>query len=1450
MTRRSFFRRGLRVLLIMVLVGTAGGACVLNADDAPRLRVGAAAVNFQANDKMEIAGSLEPHYATGQEGELRAVAIVVELGQKERVAIVGCDVLFLPRDLIDPAVREIEKTTGIPASHILVNATHTHHAPSTVPAHAFGASEEFRQVVKNGIVKAVQEAHRKLADGDCRFYFHLGEETTVGANSRLQLDDGNITWINPMREAAGKGHPTGPFDPQLPVLDFRDAQGRSRAIIFNHSTHTIGTRSGRDVRSSGFYGLAAQELEQELGGTVCFLEGASGSTHNITLVPVSEAIVRLKKAVLDARKEAEPRKVTRLAALRRQFKFRVRHFDDAEEDRNILRYTSRHVAAASDRIRQIFADSRDKLRPHQGEERETWVQVILIGDVAIVGVPAEYFTALGVDIKKRSPFKNTYIAELANDWIGYLPDRDGHQRGGYQAWLGLHSYAEVGTGERIADEAIAMLNELAGNAKPGVPERDGEKPKPDESESAARPPASEKTSFRLSDPELDIELIAAEPDIISPVAIAWDANGRLFVAEMIGYPETEGLCRIALLEDTNGDGRYERKATFADRLNFVNSVMPFRNGILATAAPNILYLEDTNGDGQADIRRVEWTGFATGSQQLRANALHWGLDNWIYGANGRVGGDVRRPDAPAESAVSLRTRDFRFDPIHGRFESLVGQSQFGQSHDDWGNRFLSWNTIPLRHVLLDDPESGGYLHSSAAAVVNIADPSDTGRVYPISPPPKQFNGEQATYYNATCGLTVYRGDALGSRYAGNAFFCESLTNLITRRVLTPEGPTFVARRAETESDREFLASTDSWFHPVFLTTGPDGALYVVDFYREFVEHPIYVADRRARAETDWRHGAEHGRLWRIVRKDQATAAADTNAERFHTRTPRLQKLPVAELVAQLAHPVGWWRDTAQRLLIERQETTAAPLLRATLKESTSPRARSHALWTLQGLGELNESDLITGLSDTDSQVRRQALRALRAPLAASAGVSGKLPALARDTDPRVRFQAALSLELTDAKIAAPVLADLIERDHDRWTRLAVLCSASAHPWPLLEALLARESWRDGTTPWKASFLEDLAEQLAARRGEQLGPCLDWLAASGTPSPPPALFAIASGLARGAESHGTTLELAAAKSGSPWHVIAPRLPALGALSAVTAANAALPLEIRRAATEILGHVATPSGGDTLIKLLDPKEPQVVQTAAIRAIANRNTPELCRQVFEGWQSLTAAARQDLLGATLRSPAAAAALLDALAGETVQPGEIPAYLREAFLRYRDPALRERAGQLLASSATVDRQAVITRYEAAVPLHGDVARGAELFRQHCLACHAVQGVGPRVGPDLAAVGSRNRNLLLIDILDPSRNVTPDFASYVAVTRKGRVFSGIIAAETADAVTIRRERGEQDTLLRSEVEELRATGKSIMPEGLEEKLSPAQLADVLEFLREPNGKLLGGPSAEVGGAK
>jgi neutral ceramidase len=419
------------------------------------LKVGAGAADFTATDDMTIAGGIGGGKVQGQEGSLRAVAVVVEHPTSGKFAIVACDVLFVTDAMVRAAAAEIDHRCGIPIDHLLVNATHTHSAPSTVRVHGYGPEPEFVKNVIDGIVRAVEQADGHRTD-NCRFAYRLGEESTVGANSRLLLSDNTIYWIGSREDAV---RPTGPFDPQLPVLTFYGPGDRLRGLIFNHSTHTIGTLRP-NVRSPSFYGLAAQELEKELDATVCFLEGASGSTHNIGGVTTAVAITRMKQAVTAALAKAETRPVDRIAALKRPFKFRVRTFDEATEDAKVLSYCRKRAPDHADAIAAVFRQMRLEMKPEQGRERKTSLQVLLIGDVAIVGVPAEYFTSLGVDIKHRSPIKDTLVAELANDWIGYLPDREGYELGGYQTWMGWHSYAEPGTGERIADEVVSMLAEL------------------------------------------------------------------------------------------------------------------------------------------------------------------------------------------------------------------------------------------------------------------------------------------------------------------------------------------------------------------------------------------------------------------------------------------------------------------------------------------------------------------------------------------------------------------------------------------------------------------------------------------------------------------------------------------------------------------------------------------------------------------------------------------------------------------------------------------------------------------------------------------------------------------------------------------------------------------------------------------------------------------------------
>lgn len=419
------------------------------------LKAGAAAADFEADDSLVIGGGIGPGKATGQEGKLRAAALVVEDAKGGKVVLVACDVLMINRDVLDRAARRIERETGIPFDNILINATHTHHAPTTVEIHGYKREEAFTSQVETKIVEAAVAATKRLAPAS--MLFRLGEESSVGRNSRLELADGLIYWVGPLGPPA---RPTGPFDPELPVWAFRRDDGGLEAVMFNHSTHTIGTLKP-GVRSPGFYGLAAQELEAKRGGIVLFFEGASGSTHNLDLA-APEMTLRIGRAVASALDSAEPRPVAHVRGLRREIEIKVRHFDDAKDDAAVVDYEAKQVKDPfwMNKTIEVFRAMRKQLAPRQGETRKTWVQGIVIGDIAIVGVPGEFFTGLGQEIKRKSPYRSTYVFELANDYIGYVPDRKAFELGGYQTWTGLHSFLEPGAGEMIVDESVKILREL------------------------------------------------------------------------------------------------------------------------------------------------------------------------------------------------------------------------------------------------------------------------------------------------------------------------------------------------------------------------------------------------------------------------------------------------------------------------------------------------------------------------------------------------------------------------------------------------------------------------------------------------------------------------------------------------------------------------------------------------------------------------------------------------------------------------------------------------------------------------------------------------------------------------------------------------------------------------------------------------------------------------------
>lgn len=947
-------------------------------------------------------------------------------------------------------------------------------------------------------------------------------------------------------------------------------------------------------------------------------------------------------------------------------------------------------------------------------------------------------------------------------------------------------------------------------------------------------PSQEQASFRLADSSLVIELVVAEPDVVSPVAIAFDAEERMFVAEMLDYPDAQTSGRIRLLEDRDRDGRYESATVFAGNLPFPNGVLPWRDGVLVTAAPDIWYLKDTDGDGQADERRVVLTGFGLGNHQLRVNGLTWGLDNWVYGANGRSDGAVRAPSDSPGKATSIRGFDFRFRPDSGEFQVVAGRSQFGLARDDWGNRFLSWNTIPIRHEVLPVRYLDRNPHlASTESLADLVDPSDPGRVYPLAPPPLTFNNESVKNFNALAGLTVFRGSALGSEYQGNAFVGESLLNLVHRRVLEPEGVTFTARRGASEQEKEFLASTDPWFHPVNFATGPDGALYVVDFYRMFVEHPEWVRGA-ARDKVSWRTGAEHGRIWRI-RNSQAA---------LPDRKRSLSQAGGRELVEFLGHENGWWRDTAQRLLVERQDRSVIPALEEAAQQASSPLGRVHALHTLDALRALTPDRLLAALADPHAGVRVHAVR-LSEPWLAREGMDSLrtgILALAGDPDVRVRFQVALTVGEFEGEGKLDALTRIAALDSsERWIIRALLSSAGTRTWPFLRTLAGTHpAWLNQPTPDQARLLEQAARQVGAWHTDQdLQECLAWMTTTDTSLPVSGRLAALAGLSEGLARSPHPLRNLVTDSPGVFSHFTAGLRSLVRLAATQAMSGNEASRDRIYAIRILARATPELAGESLLRLMQPEQAGEIQSAAARAVADLDDTELTRTLFTRWSEFKASLRGEILSHVPRSTAMTAVLADSLEHGSPSVVEIDATVRQSLLKAPNAAVRQRFERLLTTSTNSNRQDRVDQFQSALGMKGDRVRGAALFENRCLLCHMVEGKGRYVGPDLSGIASRPKDALLVDILDPSRQISPDFINYTAITADGEGVTGLIVSETGTSVTLRRAGDADQTLLRSQIKDLRAEVKSLMPEGLEDGLTPQEFADLLSFLEKPEGQLL-----------
>ncbi|MCL6502408.1 MAG: c-type cytochrome [Pirellulales bacterium] len=933
-------------------------------------------------------------------------------------------------------------------------------------------------------------------------------------------------------------------------------------------------------------------------------------------------------------------------------------------------------------------------------------------------------------------------------------------------------------------------------------------------------------------PGFQLEVVAAEPLVNDPVAVDFDADGRMYVAEMRGYSEqaSERISRIRLLTDTDGDGCYDHAEVFADSLAWPTALICYGDGLFVADAPDILFLQDRDGDGRADERRVVLTGLGTGNVQGLVNSFRWGLDNRIHAAGSSNGGALRPAAAPEEQAVSFRGRDFAFDPRSLAVEATSGGAQHGMCFDDVGRKYVCSNSDHVQQVMYEDRyvARNPYLIPPSARLSIAADGPQAEvyrsspvepwrvvrtrlRVAGLVPGPVEGGGRAAGYFTSATGITILRGSAWPEGLRGMVVVGDVGSNIVHRKRLEPRGLEFVARRIDAAS--EWVASRDIWFRPAQFANAPDGSLYILDVYREVIEHPDSLPPVIKR-HLDLTSGRDRGRIYRLA-----------PAGFRHRPPPRLSQATTAELAALLAHDNAWHRETAQRLIFERQDTSVVQQLEQMVRSCDRPLGRLHALYALQGLGKLHAETLLAALRDPDPHVRRHAVRLSEDQAATAPELAAQLCAMTADPDAEVRYQLAFSLGYLPGPGSEAALLRLArDHAHDRWMRLAIQSSSAKRAAALLVALLDDAAFRAAQS--SSELLAALARQVGLQQEEaevvQLMQAVERLAGAEAALARTLVASLAEGLA--AQQSPLAALLNSGKSGE----LLARL--LHDAQRLAVQDDAEP-QARVAAISKLALGTFDATKELYPTLLASRQPQEVQLAALQVLGRFDEAAVAEIILEAWPGLTPRVRVAATEALLARPDRAVLVLEAIDAGAFPSSELePARLR-LLAEHGDERLRTLAQTLLQRLALGRRQDVVAAYQHALTLPGDAARGKEVFKKVCAACHRLEGVGFEIGPNLATLKNRGPETILVNVLDPSREVNPQYLNYVLVTTDGRVITGLLADETASSVTLKRAENISETVLRVNIDELRSSGLSLMPEGMEKDVDPQAMADLIAYL-------------------
>jgi putative membrane-bound dehydrogenase-like protein len=896
-----------------------------------------------------------------------------------------------------------------------------------------------------------------------------------------------------------------------------------------------------------------------------------------------------------------------------------------------------------------------------------------------------------------------------------------------------------------------------------------------------------------------LEVVAAEPLVTAPVAMAFDEEGRLFVAEM---PGAEGSSpqpqagRIRMLQDTNDDGVFETSTVYEENLPQPSALACYHGGVFVGTAPDLIYLKKS---GTAEERALIASGFdwnSGGPESARLSNLNWGLDNRIHGVTGIALGDPFAPHTASGPSGTSVGSQIILEPRTRTVSPAPGPACSGLCFDNWGCEFVTAPSRPLLTSIYKPRYAARNPYFAAPPqMLDVASPAT--RIFgPAGANARalvlQASGTlPSTWLTSACGTVIYRGNAFPTGYQGNVFVADPQVHIIHRMVLREDALEPIAGRPAEERGSEFLASRGASFRPIQIINGPDGALYVAD----------------------QQDGGGRGRIYRIV---------PLGFKR--TKLPPLGKASSYDLVAMLSHPNGWQRDTAARLLYERQDPAVALSLVRLLGAGASPLARLHALHTLEGLGGLDQQSLIQALRDRDGRVREQAVQLSERRMrggTTSDPIWNQLLTMTTDPLLRVRYQLALSLGEARRPEKTQALVTLLLSDPDnRWIQAAVLSSVAQGTGDFFVALASNAQFRN--VPTSQSFLRSVAYMIGLEgRQQDLSRVMAFIDRI-SPDQPQAI-ALLSSLAEGMHAGGAYLF-----GSDPTGQIRRRL--VYALNIGAEASAAVPVRIDALRLVGLGPDMYGNARTSLLTILGSTQPPVIQSTVLDVLGRVADPQIAPALIQKMPALSAALRRDAVVALLGHSSHYAGVMAALQDGRINPADVPPAQVNLLRTFRDAAVRQAAVRFF-GPVPLERSEVMERFMPALSLRGDARLGHAIFTDRCTACHRLGGEGQDLGPSLIAARVGGKSRIMAAVLDPNADTESRGAACVVETGPGEMMVGVMQNGTSATLTLGQPDSAPIVLSRANMLSLQAQTWSLMPTGLEEGLSPQDMADLLEYL-------------------